>query len=247
MEKTKGEVLEEKLFDNKKFGFEIVTEEETKNIMDFCEGYIDFLNNVKTEREAAKEVEQILIRNGFKEISSIDKLAAGDKIYYVNRKKAVFAAVVGSLAVTEGFNLIGAHIDSPRLDLKPNPLYEDSGMAFLKTHYYGGIKKYQWVNIPLSIHGVIAKANGDVIEVNIGEDEKDPVFTINDLLPHLSRRLEDRKADNAIEAEELNVLVGSIPFNDEKVNEKIKLNILKYKISLMNTGMIFYLGLITII
>lgn len=227
MEKTKGEVLEEKLFDNKKFGFEIVTEEETKNIMDFCEGYIDFLNNVKTEREAAKEVEQILIRNGFKEISSIDKLSAGDKIYYVNRKKAVFAAVIGSLAVTEGFNLIGAHIDSPRLDLKPNPLYEDSGMAFLKTHYYGGIKKYQWVNIPLSIHGVIAKANGDVIEVNIGEDEKDPVFTINDLLPHLSRRLEDRKADNAIEAEELNVLVGSIPFNDEKVNEKIKLNILK--------------------
>lgn len=226
MEKTKGEVLKEKLFDEKKFGFEKTSSKEKKEIMDFCEGYLDFLNTAKTEREAAKKIKEILVKNGFKCITELDSLNAGDKVFYVNRNKAVFAAVIGSDDLENGFNLIGAHIDSPRLDLKPNPLYEDSGMAFLKTHYYGGIKTYQWVNIPLSLHGVIAKTNGEVVEINIGEDEKEPVFTINDLLPHLSRKQDERKSRDAIEAEELNVLVGSIPYEDEKVSEKIKLNIL---------------------
>ena len=226
MEKTKGEELKEKLFDEKKFGFEDLDEKSKADVFDFCEGYIDFLNKVKTEREASKEVTEILLKNGFKHINETSELKKGDKVFYVNRNKAVFAAIIGNESMENGLNLIGAHIDSPRLDLKPNPLYEDSGMAFLKTHYYGGIKKYQWVNIPLSLHGVIVKANGEVVEVNIGEKDTDPVFTINDLLPHLSRRLDERKADDAIEAEELNVLVGSIPYNDKKINEKVKLNIL---------------------
>ena len=227
MEKTKGEVLQEKLFDEKKFGWEEVSDSQRKEIDDFCEGYIDFMNTAKTEREVAKEVKEILIRNNFREISEVDNLKPGDKVFYVNRNKSVFAAVIGSARVEDGFNLIGAHIDSPRLDLKPNPLFEDTGLAFFKTHYYGGIKTYQWVNIPLSIHGVIAKANGEVVDVNIGEDDKDPIFTINDLLPHLSGRLDERKADKAIDAEELNLLIGSIPYDDEKVKEKVKLNILK--------------------
>jgi len=224
MEKTMGEVLKEKLFNENKYGFELVSEEEKKDIFDFCEGYIDFLNICKTERESVKEVIRILDKNGFKNIESMSSLSKGDKVYYNNRNKAIYASVIGN--IEKGFNIIGSHIDSPRLDLKPNPLYEDTGMAFLKTHYYGGIKTYQWVNIPLSIHGVFAKASGEVVEVNIGEEENDPVFTINDLLPHLSKVIDDRKAGDAIEAEELNILVGTIPFKDDKVKEKVKLNIL---------------------
>jgi len=225
MEKTKGEKLKEKLFNEKKYGFELASDVDKKEIFDFCEGYIDFLNTCKTERESVKEIVRILDRNGFKNIESVTALNKGDKVYYNNRNKAIYASVIGE-NIENGFNIIGSHIDSPRLDLKPNPLYEDTGMAFLKTHYYGGIKTYQWVNIPLSLHGVIVKSSGEVVEVNIGEDEKDPVFTINDLLPHLSKDIDDRKAGNAIEAEELNVLVGSISFNDDKVKEKVKLNIL---------------------
>lgn len=227
MEKTKGEILKEKLFNEKKYGFETIDERQKEEIHNFCDGYIDFLNQAKTEREAAQMFQEILINSGFKDICDINALKPGDKVFYVNRNKAVFAAVIGLSKMEDGLNLIGAHIDSPRLDLKPNPLFEDNGMAFFKTHYYGGIKTYQWVNIPLSIRGVIAKANGKVVNVNIGEEDDDPIFTINDLLPHLSSELSERKADKVIEAEELNVLVGNIHYDDEKVSEKIKLNVLK--------------------
>ena len=154
-------------------------------------------------------------------------LVPGDKVYYVNREKSVYAAVLGTKPVEAGLNIIGSHIDSPRLDLKPNPLYEDTGFAYFKTHYYGGVKKYQWTTIPLSIHGVIVKANGEKITINIGEDENDPIFTITDLLPHLAQEQMEKKLKDGIAGEDLNLLIGSIPIGDEKITERIKLNVLK--------------------
>ena len=154
-------------------------------------------------------------------------LVPGDKVYYVNREKSVYAAIMGNKPVEAGLNIIGSHIDSPRLDLKPNPLYEDSGFAYFKTHYYGGVKKYQWTTIPLSIHGVIVKANGEKVTINIGEDESDPIFTITDLLPHLAQEQMEKKLKDGIAGEDLNLLIGSIPIGDEKTTERIKLNVLK--------------------
>ena len=155
----------------------------------------------------------------------MESLHAGDKVYYINREKSMYLAIIGNENIENGLNIIGAHADSPRLDLKPNPLYEDSGLAFLKTHYYGGIKKYQWTTIPLAIHGVIVKSNGEKVEVRIGEDEEDPIFTITDLLPHLAQDQMDKKLRNAIDGENLNLLVGSIPYGKD-VAEAVKLNIL---------------------
>ena len=154
-------------------------------------------------------------------------LVPGDKVYYVNREKSVYAAIMGNKPVETGLNIIGSHIDSPRLDLKPNPLYEDNGFAYFKTHYYGGVKKYQWTAIPLSIHGVIVKANGEKVTINIGEDESDPIFTITDLLPHLAQEQMEKKLKDGIAGEDLNLLIGSIPIGDEKTTERIKLNVLK--------------------
>ena len=221
MEKTKGEILKEKLFDEKKLGFEVTKDKE--KIFDFNNEYIDFLNKCKTERECAKYAEEYLMENGFVNILDQDKLKPGDKVFFINRGKAVYAAVIGA---EEGFNLIGAHIDSPRLDLKPNPLYEASSLALFKTHYYGGIKKYQWTTIPLAIHGVIVKKDGEKIDINIGEKDTDPIFTITDLLPHLADKQNKKTLAEGIAGEDLNLLVGSIPYNDEKVEEKVKLNIL---------------------
>ena len=154
-------------------------------------------------------------------------LVPGDKVYYVNREKSVYAAIMGNKPVEAGLNIIGSHIDSPRLDLKPNPLYEDNGFAYFKTHYYGGVKKYQWTTIPLSIHGVIVKANGEKVTINIGEEESDPIFTITDLLPHLAQEQMEKKLKDGIAGEDLNLLIGSIPIGDEKTTERIKLNVLK--------------------
>ena len=153
-------------------------------------------------------------------------LKPGDKIYFVNREKSMYLAIIGEKSIEEGLHIIGSHVDSPRLDLKPNPLYEDTGLAYFKTHYYGGIKKYQWTTIPLSIHGVIVKANGEKIEVNIGEDEEDPIFTITDLLPHLAQEQMEKKLKNGVDGEDLNLLIGSIPYSSSKISEKVKLNIL---------------------
>lgn len=194
-------------------------------IMIFADGYMDFLNNAKTEREAVKEVINIAEKHGFRNIDDIDNLKAGDKVYGINRNKSIYLAVIGSKPLTEGFNAIGAHIDAPRLDLKQNPLYEDSDIVLLKTHYYGGIKKYQWTTIPLSLHGVVALTDGSIREINIGEDEDDPVFLVTDLLPHLSAKQNNKKLSEGIPAENLNIIAGSIPSSDEN-DSSVKSNIL---------------------
>ena len=217
--------LEKKLFRPKKNGWENLNEEERKNIFEFSNKYIDFINKAKTERESVKEIEKILKENNFQNILEKENLKAKDKVYYINREKNIYAAIIGEEDLSLGFNIIGAHIDSPRLDLKPNPLYENKELALFKTHYYGGIKKYQWVNIPLSMHGVVVTKDKK-IEINIGEKEEEPVFTIADLLPHLSSKQEEKKLKDAIEGEDLNIVVGSIPYESEDIKDKVKLNIL---------------------
>ena len=225
-EKTQGEELKERLFNNKKNGWESVSEEEGRNIFNYCNGYMQFLNEAKTEREIVKKASQIARENGYKDISEYSTLKAGDKVYYINKDKNLFLAVIGEENIENGINIIGSHADSPRLDLKPNPVYEDHGFAYFKTHYYGGIKKYQWTAIPLAIHGVVVKTNGEKVEINIGEKDNEPIFTITDLLPHLAQDQMEKKLKNGIDGENLNLLIGSIPYNDEKVSEKVKLNIL---------------------
>ena len=178
---SETEKLKEYLFDSKKYGWDSLSDEQKQAISKFADEYIYFLNKSKTERDAAEFIVDVLKQNGFVDLKDKMILSAGDKVYYVNRYKAVYAAIIGTKPMESGLNIIGSHIDSPRLDLKPNPLYEDTGFAFFKTHYYGGVKKYQWTTIPLSIHGVLVKANGEKVKVNIGEDDDDPAFVITDL------------------------------------------------------------------
>ena len=225
-EKTQGEELKERLFNTKKNGWENTSDEEKEKIFNYCQGYMDFLNRSKTEREIVKNAEQMARERGYRDISEFESLNPGDKVYYVNRGKNLFLAVIGTESIENGVNIIGSHADSPRLDLKPNPLYEDKEFAYFKTHYYGGIKKYQWTAIPLSMHGVIVKTNGETVEVNIGENENDPIFTITDLLPHLAQDQMQKKLKDGVEGENLNLLIGSIPYKDNKISEKVKLNIL---------------------
>ena len=219
--------LKDFLFDTKKCGWDNISDDTKHEIMKFSDEFIHYLNKGKTEREASSFIAEVLEKNGFVDLKDKMVLLPGDKVYYVNREKAIYAAIIGAKPIEAGLNIIGSHIDSPRLDLKPNPLYEDTGFAFFKTHYYGGIKKYQWTTIPLSIHGVIVKANGEKIKINIGEDESDPIFTITDLLPHLAQEQMEKKLKDGIAGESLNLLIGSIPFGDEKICERVKLNILK--------------------
>ena len=169
----------------KQSGWKQRSKEDIKEIFEFCEGYKGFLDLAKTEREAAKLIENILIKKGFKNDFR------HENTYMVNKGKTVFAFMRGKLPLAEGLNIIAAHIDAPRLDLKQNPLFEDVDLALLRTHYYGGIKKYQWVAIPLALHGVVIKADGTKVELSIGEKDGDPVFVIDDLLPHLSRKAQD--------------------------------------------------------
>ena len=218
--------LKEKLFKNNKSGWENVDEEKRSKIEDVSSKYMNFLNKAKTEREFIKRARELANSNGYKDIMEFESLKPGDKIYFVNREKSMYLAIIGENSIENGIHIIGSHVDSPRLDLKPNPLYEDTGLAYLKTHYYGGIKKYQWTTIPLSMHGVIVKTNGEKIEINIGEDEADPIFTITDLLPHLAQDQMNKKLSRGIDGEDLNLLIGSIPYNTDKDGEKIKLNIL---------------------
>ena len=225
--KSAGQKLKDKLFVNDKNGWEELTEAEKKVVLKFSDGYIDFLNTSKTERECIKTAKEIAEKNGFKPLEKVKKLKAGDKVYSINRNKNIMLAVIGTEPMEKGLNVVGSHVDSPRLDLKPNPLYEDSGFAYFKTHYYGGIKKYQWVTIPLAIHGVVALKDGGVVDVKIGDEEDDVTFVITDLLPHMARRQMEKKLSEGIEGEDLNVLLGSMPYDDEKVSEKVKLNILK--------------------
>ena len=222
---TYAEELKEKLFNKKVNGWFKISEELKQEIFEYNERYMEFLNNSKTEREIVKNAVEMAKANGFKDVNEVENLNVGDKVYYVNKEKSMYLAIIGKEKLEDGLNIIGSHADSPRLDLKPNPLYEDQELAYFKTHYYGGIKKYQWTTIPLSIHGVIIKQNGEKIEVRIGEDDKDPIFTITDLLPHLAKEQENAKLREAIKGEDLNLLIGSMPF-EEEISESVKLNIL---------------------
>ncbi len=221
-----SEELQNKLFKNKKSGWEETDEHQREDIFNISEKYINFLNNAKTEREFIKQARKLADENGYKDILEFETLKPGDKIYFINREKSMYLAIIGENTIEDGLHIIGSHVDSPRLDLKPNPLYEDTGLAYLKTHYYGGIKKYQWTTIPLSMHGVIVKPDGSKFEINIGENETDPIFTITDLLPHLAQAQMEKKLREGVEGENLSLLVGSIPFESEKASEKVKLNIL---------------------
>ncbi len=225
-EKSKSEQLKESLFYKRKNGRLISDEETLKKADEYCEGYKSFLNAAKTEREAAKTAVELAKEKGFTEFVYGKKYNAGDKVFFNNRGKTVAFAVIGKEPVEQGVNITAAHIDSPRLDLKPNPLYEELDLALFKTHYYGGIKKYQWTAVPLALHGVFALKDGTVKEVSIGEKDDEPKFVINDLLPHLASEQIKRPLNEGIKGEELNVLVGSHPFKDDKGSELVKLNIL---------------------
>ncbi|MCX7773736.1 MAG: aminopeptidase [Clostridia bacterium] len=199
-----------------------------KTIFSFSEGYKAFMNKAKTEREFVKETIVLAKQKGFKNLDEIGNapLNPGDKVYRVIKDKLMLLSVIGSKPVEQGTRIVGAHVDSPRIDIKQNPLYESTDMAFFKTHYYGGIKKYQWVTIPLALHGVVVKADGTIVEVNIGEDEKDPVFTITDLLPHLAKDQYEKKLSEAFQGENMNILMGSEPLGDKDEKDRFKKNIL---------------------
>lgn len=224
--------MENNILNKKTCGWLNLNTEEKNKIFDFCDGYIKFLNECKTERETSQFIINKLESNGFKDIKNIDDLNIGDKVYMSNRDKSVYAAIIGKSNITNGVNVVGSHIDSPRLDLKPNPLYEDAKLALFKTHYYGGIKKYQWTTIPLAIHGVVVKPDGTKVEIVIGEDDNDPIFTITDILPHLAGEQYEKKIGKAIEGEDLNILIGSIPNEEDKIKESI-MNLIneKYEIN----------------
>lgn len=201
--------------------------EQVEEAAAFCEGYKAFLDEGKTERECVKKAVELLKAAGYAEFDTKGSYQPGNKVYYVNRNKAIIATTFGEKSVKEGIRMNGAHIESPRLDLKPSPVYEKDDMALFKTHYYGGIRKYQWATIPLAMHGVIIKKNGETVELNLGEKPGDPVFCITDLLPHLSAEQNERKLKDGIKGEELNIVIGSIPYTDDEVKEPVKLMALK--------------------
>ncbi len=201
------------------------SESELNNLMKFADGYKEFITSCKTERECASYIINKASKAGFQNLDDVSSLKSGDKIYVNNRGKSVVLFIIGDENIKKGINILGAHIDSPRLDLKPHPLYEDSNLAYLDTHYYGGVKKYQWVTIPLAIHGVVVKKDGSKINVNIGEDSSDPVVGITDLLIHLAKDQMKKTASLVIEGEDLDVLVGSKSLKGEE-KETVKKNIL---------------------
>ena len=202
------------------------TAEQKKEVESLNAEYIDFISECKTERECTDKIIDMAKKLGYKDIYSVKKAKPGDKLYAVNKGKALILFVVGTEPLEKGMKILGAHIDSPRLDIKQNPLYEDTELALMETHYYGGIKKYQWVAIPMAIHGVICKKDGTTVKVVIGEDPKDPVVGISDLLIHLAQDQMDKKASKVIEGEDLNVLVGSMPLKGED-KDAVKANVMK--------------------
>lgn len=208
-----------------------IDDKETEVVFSFSEAYKKFLDEGKTERECARYMEREAIAKGYKSIVDViaegKPVKAGDKIYANNRDKSIILFVIGKEDIEKGMHIVGGHIDSPRIDLKQRPLYEDADMAWFKTHYYGGIKKYQWVSSPLALHGRIMKADGESIDISIGEDEADPIFVITDILPHLGKDQADKKVGEAITGEGLNLLIGNMPIDDPDEKEKVKLNIMK--------------------
>ena len=224
-EKTKQ--LKDMLFNKKENGIDFMTEDELNECDDFCEGYKEFLAECKTEREVAAWVEDIAQANGFQRFDEFGgELEPGAKVYYMNRGKSIILCVKGKRSIKDGVRISAAHIDSPRIDLKQCPVYELDGLGYFKTHYYGGIKKYQWTAIPLSLHGRICKNDGSFVDVRIGEEAGEPKFCITDILPHLGADQMSRKANELVKGEELNVVIGSRPFKDDEESERIKLNLL---------------------
>ena len=220
--KTKGQELAEKLtWSVPNIGKD--APKQVEKARKFCEGYKKFLDEGKTERECVRYAVKLLEKNGYRPFEAGASYQAGDKVYYVNRGKSLIATTFGRLPLEEGLRINGAHIDSPRLDLKPNPMYEKDEMAYFKTHYYGGIRKYQWGTIPLAMHGVVMKKNGEKVEICIGEKEGDPVFCITDLLPHLAGKQNERPLREGLKGEELNIVIGSLPYQDDQVKEPVKL------------------------
>lgn len=226
--KSATKELEKKIKFQGKLSWDRLEEKEKDEVFRFAEGYKLFLDRAKTEREAVQEIIKAAKEAGFGEPLRAAGKTRQKKFFFLNKEKSVALAILGRAPLSEGARIVVSHIDSPRIDLKQNPLYEEADMAFLRTHYYGGIKKYQWVTIPLAIHGLIIKEDGSRVNLQLGEDPKDPVFVINDLLPHLSGKIQDpKKISEAIEGEKLTVLAGSLPFPDAEAKERIKLHILE--------------------
>ena len=225
-EKTAGQLLREELLYKKKNGWDVVDEATEKAIHEYSEGYKVYLDKGKTERTCVDYSVELAKAAGFVEFVRGMELKPGMKVYRVNRGRAMNLAVIGSAPLDQGVSIVAAHIDSPRLDLKPSPLYEESEMAFFKTHYYGGIRKYQWVTIPLEIRGVVAKKDGTMVNISIGDQPGDPLFTIDDLLPHLAAEQSRKTLAEAIPGESLNVLMGSRPLKDDDGSDRVKLAIM---------------------
>ena len=226
MEKTKGELLKEQLFLKRQDATVELSEEEMKKVFDFCEPYKKFMDAAKIENEAVAVAVSMLEEKGYKPFEAGKKYMPGEKFYYNNRGRALIFGTMGTRPIEKGVKILASHIDSPRLDLKPSPVFEKENIAQLKTHYYGGVRKYQWVARELALHGDIYKKDGSVVHVNIGEDENDPIFYISDLLPHLAKDQNSRTLKDGIKGEELNVWIGTLKFRDDKVSEKVKLNVL---------------------
>ena len=218
--------LREKLLSQRKNGYDRIKAEELPAMERYCGLYKTFLQQGKTERECARKTVELAQQAGFRPYERGMVLSGGDKVYRVNRDKSVMLAVIGRQSLASGAQIVAAHIDSPRLDLKPNPLYEDSEMAFFKTHYYGGIRKYQWVTIPLELHGVVALKDGTVVPVKLGEGDE-PKFVITDLLPHLGGEQGKKPLNEAVPGESLNILLGSCPCGEEDEKDRVKLHVLE--------------------
>ena len=226
-ELTRGEQLRKALVYQRKNGYDRMDAAEMEAMEAYCTGYKQYLDAGKTERECVDRTIALAEAAGFRPYVRGAAVKPGDKLYRVNRDKAMVLAVIGSKSLAEGANIGAAHIDAPRLDLKQNPVYETDEMAFLKTHYYGGIRKYQWVAIPLELHGVVALKDGSVVRVSVGSGENDPVFTIDDLLPHLGAEQSRKPLGEAIPGESLNILVGSRPLLDDEGSDRVKISVLE--------------------
>ena len=220
------EELKKTLLFSPENGYATLTEEQKEEMERYCKRYAAFMDACKTEREATAWAVETALSNGFKAMVPGMDIQPGDKVFYNNRNKSILLAVIGKESLAQGANICAAHVDSPRMDIKPNPLYEDSEIAYFKTHYYGGVKKYQWVTIPLAIHGVVYRKDGNVVNITIGEDDADPVLYVSDLLIHLSADQLQKTAAKVIEGEQLNVILGTQPLSGEE-GDAVKLNILK--------------------
>ena len=227
-EKSPAAQLQDKLTFTSKNAALKLTDSEMQTIFAFNEGYKTFLNHSKTEGCCVHTVIEMAEAKGYTEFVPGKKYNPGAKVYVRNRGAAIILATIGIRPLEDGLRVIASHIDAPRLDLKPNPLYEDADIAYFKTHYFGGVRKYQWVTVPLALHGVVFKENGDMVRINIGEDENDPLFYITDLLPHLGKDQSQKKLSEAFTGESMNLIAGSLPDKDDDISQKTKFTVLKW-------------------